>query len=1268
VFINSLQPDDLVAIYEGVIPNSSSIWLVGAIPTDHGTYYAIPVTPYPSTGQALPALNDNPVDVHLLERREHKLYDEHVHTDVDSSLPLEQRHLLAWNALGKFSADFRMNWRGNWQAIEYQKHDVVLDSPYTMVANKVTTDRAAPQPIGNASWDLPDQPLWTYFSNTSVVGSGHSYLFSETVYVNSLRVFPPVIGENITYRLTTILDGSVSQRELTTLSGNQWNILGVDPVLVGAGSTLLVYLEALNSGGSTIVTGGWTRGINSNLEPANASWNQNVQRTILRIDFDDLDTADRQSELEGIVVGSTIQIVETAVVQNSITYQVLNPPVTGATSVSYDVVVIDEGVTLPTVGETCTITADVPVPQATDFVGIVDGWVGNQPIYATASSYLAFDGVNQGADPDNQYGVSINVQRIEISDDWDVLALSGSAGGGGSQEANLQGYLGEAFPTGLYDGGELNIVAAGLNIEVVAGAGVVMDSYTDPLSIPTRVNLSWATQDQVITSVAATGNIAWFTMADGGVGGVIPETNLGILIERDIQPTPAQMRDEVFLGFAIYDGSVWGEVSTPITVNNAVHTLTEYVRSINTFTYIESGGAVHEAASFKLDQDAGVLWEQNRNWHVNKKDPNREALPQRLGFQWKYINRDMTIVSALTDTVDPANYDDGVGIVPVGGSALTTTIQRVYLDPRDNYWVLYGQNLHDNFMEGLADIGHDTTNTVVPLLPAKSILLGYIVTERNQADWQEEHAEFVTVAQGSAGGGGASITTYDDLTDTPSSKIGSALKFPQVNALETAHEYVLIDYSDIQNPPVGGTLWGGSLAGDIWNLNSGDVGIGTTTPDGKLNVSVSSTELIGKFSATSHNAALYISSANTSLIKINSGANTDPAIGKHLTLATANAERVRITATGDIGVGTTLPDTKLNLWGNVHFENGGTFPDKTADYQLIVDTYQASPNHGTGGSGTMGGLNVQAGWSNQDIPVVQFSGLTTGFAEVPVMTVLSSGKVGIGTTAPDCVGLHVVATDSAFAPTTNAPLFPFVIQRDLNCNTGIFSGLDKESRVQFGQIANGFGNSARIGVLNSVSPHLYISVSNVKHLQVENNGGITVPPTVTGGSQGAGTINVSGGYYVNGVPIGGGISPTEGSFTPTLEGVSYSPVTGTNGWYFRIGRMVTCTGRVRWTALNNADTSGATIGGLPFNVANGGSGNTQGGGHCPQFNGIDTTGSSPDYANIKVGLVGQVGFKSMAVYGSRSASDPSPVTGQYIYTSFATAGWIEFTMTYFTDD
>ena len=115
---------------------------------------------------------------------------------------------------------------------------------------------------------------------------------------------------------------------------------------------------------------------------------------------------------------------ETAIPSNFTEFQVLANPITGPTSVDYLVAVTDSGAADPTIGETTTMTADIPIHQPTDFVGIVNGWVGNEPAYANVTSFLEFDGVDQGVDPDNQYGISIEVQRITLSPDWDVMSIS----------------------------------------------------------------------------------------------------------------------------------------------------------------------------------------------------------------------------------------------------------------------------------------------------------------------------------------------------------------------------------------------------------------------------------------------------------------------------------------------------------------------------------------------------------------------------------------------------------------------------------------------------------------------------------------------------------------------------------------------------------------------------------------------------------------------------------------------------------------------------
>jgi len=344
----------------------------------------------------------------------------------------------------------------------------------------------------------------------------------------------------------------------------------------------------------------------------------------------------------------------------------------------------------------------------------------------------------------------------------------------------------EAKPTGLSDGGELNIVNGGLDIEVIAGQGVIIDSFTVPSAVPTSISLSWNTLQAPIVTVAPTaGETVHFTLADSGSVGPIVNTNLALLKQYAVTPSPSVARDEVYLGYAIFNGTTWGEISAPVVVNNAAASLTEFVKMVIGPSFTQGGGKVTESGVFELDREAGVVWEMNRNWHVNKKDPHRESFAEVLALPFRYTNRDFTVVSAETTLMDPSMYDDGTGVVAVPGNSVATTIQRLYIDQRDNFWIMYGQNLLDNFDTAIASIGIDHANTDVPMLLGNSILLGYIVAEKTRSEWAEGRARFISVIEATGGSGAtASASTFLELTDTPTDYTGHAEQVPTVSADE----------------------------------------------------------------------------------------------------------------------------------------------------------------------------------------------------------------------------------------------------------------------------------------------------------------------------------------------------------------------------------------------------------------------------------------------------------------------------------------------------
>ena len=193
----------------------------------------------------------------------------------------------------------------------------------------------------------------------------------------------------------------------------------------------------------------------------------------------------------------------------------------------------------------------------------------------------------------------------------------------------------------------------------------------------------------------------------------------------------------------------------------------------------------------------------------------------------------------------------------------------------------------------------------------------------------------------------------------------------------------------------------------------GSVGIGTTTPSEKLQVNNGKLYITESANASTANL-VYLENSGSggnegvsikfnpmfdaeSMIASNrEGAASDNAnLTFHTALADVTTERMRITSSGNVGIGTTAPEKKLHVaGGDVLINNGQYYTAKNntgANYKLAAIT--------TGNQVAIGAIDytsagtIFAGGDNVSIT-------TGGVAGSSRLKILSNGNVGIGTTNP----------------------------------------------------------------------------------------------------------------------------------------------------------------------------------------------------------------------------------------------------------------------------
>ncbi len=322
----------------------------------------------------------------------------------------------------KFTSPAYMLWQGQWEQKTYNGGHVVRDGDWTMVALTKTSDRAAPQAIGDPVQGYNGASPTTSASAKQVI-QGARYNSAEPVWINGFRFY--TVTDNF-YRVFSVsANGQVNELISFVAGSTGWNDFAAGPYLVPAGANFDLFSATSEPDPTpTIFSGDWAYSTPQNpaAPSTGAITHSRSQPGVMDISATDDNAGDRYAELALLGVGDIIDdgTVRWAIQSSTDNTTYFTFGVSPATNSTEGTKKFDFETVTPT-----------PITYLSD----PDYYLSNPRV----QGLLGIDTYYQDIVPDeNAYGADIILQDASISPDWEMVAYS--SGGAGVASPSLNQY------------------------------------------------------------------------------------------------------------------------------------------------------------------------------------------------------------------------------------------------------------------------------------------------------------------------------------------------------------------------------------------------------------------------------------------------------------------------------------------------------------------------------------------------------------------------------------------------------------------------------------------------------------------------------------------------------------------------------------------------------------------------------------------------------------------------------------------------------------